>query len=693
MIQAEKPYAFRERMLQIHEPGIRRNGVAVSGEEYQLPETVKIRLASAGEVLEVAATDFADFLQVSMNLSAVVSDDKTAEITVFLAEDAGIDLGEFAVYRGFRIDISEKGIVVYGHDARGAAQGLYYIEDLMTFKKAPILKKGIINKKPAFSPQMVHSGYGLDDFPDEYLARVAHEGRDAIMIFTKDVNTTPYGFLDFNDLIRRAERYGIDVYAYSYLHSDMNPEEPGAEEYYEGTYGKVFSQCPGLKGVILVGESVEFPSKDPNVSAGKRSELVVDGIPSDKVSAGWWPCCDYPIWLNLVKKVIRKYNPAADIVFWTYNWGYQPEEARLKLIETLPNDVSLLVTFEMFHPIHYKHSTGFCCDYTLSFEGPGNYFKSEAAAAKKRGLRLYSMTNTAGLTWDYGTIPYEPMPRQWMRRYAAMFKAKDDWGLCGIMEGHHYGMYPSFISKLSKHCFLEPRESMEEILKTILVSEFGEENYGQVDSALTSFSDAIRNCTASNGDQYGASRVGPSYPFNLSYPISIPDHPEALYGSNIVFPRYHNVSEPNQTPLSVRIRDEIEARIQMLSDMEKGMESLRSCPVMNEKLERLILLSQFITNCSKTSLHAKQWHSLICRMNVEPTQEGLGKIYDEMEALLLSEIKNAEETIPLVEADSRLGWEPSMLYMTDRWHLEWKIRQVRYVIDCDIAEYRRCIKL
>ena len=52
-----------------------------------------------------------------------------------------------------------------------------------------------------------------------------------------------------------------------------------------------------------------------------------------------------------------------------------------------------------------------------------------------------------------------------------------------------------------------------------------------------------------------------------------------------------------------------------------------------------------------------------------------------------------EDTIPLVEADSRLGWEPSMLYMTDKWHLEWKLRQLDYVQNHELVTCRRCISL
>ena len=67
---------------------------------------------------------------------------------------------------------------------------------------------------------------------------------------------------------------------------------------------------------------------------------------------------------------------------------------------------------------------------------------------------------------------------------------------------------------------------------------------------------------------------------------------------------------------------------------------------------------------------------------------GLVDVLDELVALAESEIANAEAAIPLVEADSRLGWEPSMEYMTDAEHLRWKIRQVRLVLEHSIPEFR-----
>ena len=80
-------------------------------------------------------------------------------------------------------------------------------------------------------------------------------------------------------------------------------------------------------------------------------------------------------------------------------------------------------------------------------------------------------------------------------------------------------------------------------------------------------------------------------------------------------------------------------------------------------------------------------------MQVEPDAKKASMLLDEMVAIAEAEIENAKATIPLVEADSRLGWEPSMEYMTDKEHLLWKIEQMRRVIDEEIPKYRGILEL
>ncbi len=108
-------------------------------------------------------------------------------IGIVLAQEEGISLGEYQCYRGYRLEINDS-ISICANDFRGAAQVLYYMEDMMELRRAPYLEKDTFSVKPAYSPNMVHSGYGIDEYKDEHLNAIAHAGRDVILVFTKGVN-------------------------------------------------------------------------------------------------------------------------------------------------------------------------------------------------------------------------------------------------------------------------------------------------------------------------------------------------------------------------------------------------------------------------------------------------------------------------------------------------------------------------
>ena len=655
--------------------------------------------ATEDVVIQTAAADFADFFAVSMGVKATLSQTGTHSgdnvITVALADET-VDMGSAAGKKGFMIVVDD-GICVYGYDARGAAQGLFYLEDVMCMNHAPYVNKGIIRKKPMLSPRMVHSGYGMEQWPDEYLMRLAHEGRDAILVFTTGVNQTRVGYLDFNDLIHRAAKCGLDVYAYGFFLEGKQPQEEGAEEFYEKTYGELFKNCPGLAGLTLVGEVIEYHSKDPRVSKYLCYESH-QGLPDTRPKSGWFPCNDYPEVLRMIQRAVYKYNDKADIVFWTYNWGDQPEDARVELINNLPEGITLQSTFEMFDSCKVNGATIAPADYSLALAGPGAYFTSEAIAAKKRNIKLYTMSQAGGVTWDFGCVPYEPMPYQWIKRFEAMRKANRDWGLCGGMESHHHGLYPSFISKLSKHVFYEPAEPMEKTLEWLFAGWYGEENLPKIKVGFHLWSEAITRYTPTGSDLSGASRIGPAYPFNLYFNAKPPHEEEAMFGNLVVATNYgiglgNYVGKTTRNVPNLRIHAEIASLETMLELMNHGIGVLESVPNKNDKLLSEINLGKYIANCVKTNIHAKKWHILKCKLHAEFTKEGLYPILQDMEDLLHKEIANAEATIPLVEADSRLGWEPSMLYLGDKEHLQFKIDQVNYVLNVEIAKFRQDMEI
>ena len=681
----ERNYAFRQRIDQIHRPDRRHLDARPEGHEVGIEDGWRIAVPqNASSYLLDVAKDLQDYLFTSMRVSTLLlrADDLSrtgGQIIVLGTRETASDAGTaLTVPRSYRLQIAGDRIDVCGYDERGTGQACYYLEDLMNLREAPFLTPGNETRQPVFSPRMVHSGWGIDQFPDAHLNAIAHAGMDAVLVFVKGVNRTTMGHLDINDLIARAARFGLDVYLYSYLISRKHPSDPDAEAFYESTYGELMRAHPGARGIVFVGESCEFPSKDTNTTQKLRSER----LPTDtKPNPGWWPCADYPDWLNMVKRIIHRHNPSADVVFWTYNWGWAPEDARLALIRSLPDDISLQATFEMFEDIERRGIPIRCVDYTVSFAGPGHYFATEAGAAHERGLRLYTMSNTGGLTWDFGVIPYEPVPFQWARRHENLLKANRDWGLCGLMESHHMGWWPSVVADLAKWAFWQPHTPAEDILPKLARRDFGPQAASLAIEAWRHWSEAILDYVPTNEDQYGPFRVGPAYPLLFAEDeIAFPSADYAHFGSRILKTRYrpHN---PDILNGEIACLEAMAARwAQGIVAMKRAVEA--TPPGKRENGRRMLALGEFILCCVRTAIHVKRWWQL--RQELTTTRENAASVLNRMTALAEAEIANVSTAVPLVEFDSRLGWEPSMEYMADRAHLEWKIAQVRRVLDEEI---------
>lgn len=690
----ERNYEFRQRMLQRHRYDLRQ--ADRSGNQVEIDESYIIAIdKNAGRVIENAALDLQEFLRRSMDVALAVkryADLEAIDRNCIIIKVCGC---VEPVSGACKVMAAEGCITLAGYDERGAAQACFRAQDQMTLNMGPYLE-GEKVYVPKFSPRMSHSGYGLDDFPDAHLLSIAHAGMDSILVFVKDVNLSPKGYLDFNTLIWRAAGFGLDVYAYSYYHSERNPEDPDAFEHYNGTYGKLFQSCPGLKGVVFVGESCAFPSKDPRVS-GILQQSMIDGIPSEKPRSGWFPCADYPQWLNYVKGIITRYKPDADIVFWTYNWGNAPEEDRLALIDNLPTDISLMVTFEMYDNYDVGDVPAATTDYTICVPGPGPYFVSEAKKAKERGIRLYTQANASGLAWDFGTIPYAPFPAHWHARYDALLKAREDYGLSGIMENHHYGFYPSFISAMETMRYEEDLTAQEAMERQAILL-YGKENAQLGLDAWKCLDKAMDCYMSTNEDQYGPARIGPAYPFMYQNVPQIPKEPTAHHGGNIItFPDYgsdmlffhtHHTMGSSGMP-QFRFEKELKSLEKMRWYLGRALLTFallepRLSGWRLEECSRLSNLVKYIDCCVLTIINSKKWHHHRWTVKAHPDPKSVLALLKQMIAIGYEEIQNAEDAIPLLEADSRLGWEPSMEYNGSKRNVEWKIRQTRQVIEHEI---------
>lgn len=669
-MKIERNYDFCKRLLEVHKKDRRDHSLTPSPDEFIFRDTVRILIQpDAGEIAQTAAKDFADYLFVSMNVTAFVTydDGKAGENCVRLVLNT--DLGEASERRGHRITVEDM-VTVEGYDENGIAQGLYYLEDVMNLRFAPFLKKGVETRRILFVPRTIMSGYGIDEYPDAYLARLAHHGFSGIMLWIRGLNISKKRcFCNFKDIALRAAKYGLEIYVESYTTHDVYPEGEEAQAHYDAMYGELFRECPFIKGIILVGEACKFEGRDQDIPKGREA---------------WaWPSRDWPLLVNMVQKAVRKQRPDAVVVMCSYNWGQAPKEDRQRLIADMPDGITWECGYEMFATFNLNGRDMRCFDYSLRVVEPGYYFKTEAEAIGKRKLPFMTIGNTGGKTWDFGVIPYIPAPYRWAERFEYMRSAHDRYGLSGLSDSIHFGCHPSFISEIAKWAFATPRVDLKVKIPQILASYFGREHVKVVDEALTLWSQALSYNIPSNEDQYGALRIGPSYPFYAGLGpckgISPPQAPYVMH--KLEEGMFHNTyfqCSPGFL-IAERIDDEIASFRQEEDLLLQGIHMMEQLKKPNEELQRLINMGKFMYRTVVTAIHRKlYWKQDQLRIKALEEKDPIahGQAIDEMLELLRKERENAEQAIPLVEFDSALGYEPSIEYATDRARIEWKLNQV-----------------
>ena len=696
--ERERHYAFRSRLNTVHESGRRDFSITPTDSEFVFSDGIKISIPNAaGEVLYNAARDFEDYLWVSMGVSATLIKGGDAKLR--------ITLDDTLAKQQHKITTTLSHIEIKAKDERAAAQALYHLEDLMNLRRAPFVECGKEDRTMLFSPRMVHSGFACDEFPDPYLKQIAHAGMDAILIFVYDIDSTKGNkhYQDINDTIERAKKIGIDTYLYSYIHAFAHPEQGLAP--FENTYGRVSRAYPQAKGFILVGESCEFPSKDPRVIPIAARDRGKQHEGDTRPMAGYFPCSDYPQWVKAVTDAIRRHNPTSDVVFWTYNWGGAKDEYRKTLLTNIQKDISLMATWAMCGDCTLPNGLTFHCDdYTQTPVEPGHYFSTEAKWAKDLGLKLYAQSCTAGVTWDFGSVPFMPVPQHWKKRWDFMVEAHYNWGLSGLMEGHHQGWYPNFVTELSKEAFTRGGIPFEKHLRMIAKRDFGDENADKVIDAWEKWSVASSYIPPSHANQYSFLRMGPAYPFNaLGERIQVgiggddsSDYPRSRHASNgLKICRLNYADDqvrqwvegldyfPRIEVAADKLKKEIDGFDYAHKLFMEGAATLKSAAntldgARKKKAMRIANLGEFMGRTCRTAVNVKSATALEnIVLNEKSTSAEKAAAKAKIIELARDDYENAKAALPLVDADSRLGWEPTMDYCGGREQIEWKLKRMR----------------
>jgi len=235
---SEKNYDFRLRHWQYHKPGRRDPRRKAGKNEVMMTEDWSIGYASESDCLTVtAADDFRDYLEKSMGISLRIVHEDGPRVLWLEAVPK--------IKKGFALDAGKEHIRISAAE-KMILRAAIHLEDMMNLEGAPVVPVGKMIRKPMYEVRIVHSGTGLDVFPDCELMALLHAGYDSIELFYEGPDRNHIGRCDFNDIITRAARLGIQTFFHNYVRTYVHPDEDGAQENFErfkAKFGKRIGEC------------------------------------------------------------------------------------------------------------------------------------------------------------------------------------------------------------------------------------------------------------------------------------------------------------------------------------------------------------------------------------------------------------------------------------------------------------------
>lgn len=713
-LPVEDSYAFHKQISEWREPLRRDPALRPTAAEMSVPGQgwrLLIR-ADSGQVLQTAAAEFQEYLERSMQVR--VTADRPPALAEWKSQRRAIVAGTreqlpacgpaLKAAKDYRILVAPELITVCGYDERGAMYGLFDVERRMNLREAPFLPRTLdTTRHSLFKARMVLSGLGWEEWPDRYLALLARYGFDAIYA---SVYVNPNGVPGppphwdrmkkqdpqrVHDLIRRAARYGIDLYCpIVYVYTGEPDNEAGLRKLVRD----IVTEFPEIRGYVLLTEGFFY-----------RSFFGAGG--EGKINLKDW-VRNWARGVGIVSEETRKINPAIEVLPWEYNIDFRPAQVETKRYGTaqLPVETIPLLTFENGKGFERDGEKGSLKDYAINEVGPAEVTMAQIDEARKRGMRgVYSKADTFA-SWQYGTFPYLPFPQQWHARYMALEKYAID----GTLETWSYGFKPNWVAEMRAWYSWSGYPALDELLKSIARREFGAGNEELVLTAWKQFSEAIKlvpdtgpNMGTNNsvatplffqqpkpramtlhhswsdpGMWQRESQLWPYWPYTPSRLILAPD-----------FTNKVNSAERYARPFSLPVFNKY---LGLAADhMENGLRSYRRAALNAPASKRAsamreVLLAEQLQRMMRSDRAVLEFEDMRFRLDSSGDRAGLLK---RMTALLEEERDRTRHSLETARRDSRLGyeWEQDYIYTPD--HIEEKLTLIEVTLKEQIPAYRK----
>ena len=505
----------------------------------------------------------------------------------------------------------------------------------------------------------------IGSFPEGLLQKLAAEGVNAVWMhvvlntLVKDPKYPEFGIgsetriANLKRLVGRAARYGIKVYLYMNeprcLRSEffdgagrdgirgvtedgkgitaMCTSVPETRRWLRDSLATLFSQVKGLGGVFTITMSENLTSCAshnhregcPRCKARSVGEIVaeVNATIVEGVTAG---------------------DQDAEVIVWNWAWPAGLED---EVFPRLPKrNCRVMSSSERDMPVTVGGKTVGVRDYSISQVGPGEVALRYWDAAKRNGLPVVAKVQACS-SWELSPFPYIPV-LDLVDEHARKLSAA---GVNGVMLSWSCGSAPA----------MNLRPFGGESLDGIARSEYGEKAVPKVRKAWTAFSEGFRQypfdvVTLYKGPQHWGP-ANPLYPRKTGYSATMVGFPydDLCYSGAI-----------GKWDMQWCGRFPVEPWIERFEKVRDGFEE--GCRLFAEALGDMDGAQRAAAARDLEMFRAEALHF---RSVVDQSRFVLARDRGDemgMRAFAARELEAARRLLPIVRADSRIGYECSNHY-------------------------------
>ena len=363
---------------------------------------------------------------------------------------------------------------------------------------------------------------------------------------------------------------------------------------------------------------------------------------------------------------------------------------------------------------------GYLRDYSLSQIGPAEVTEAQIGKARKRNMKVFCKADTFA-SWQFGTLPYLPVPNQWFERYKALEKYRVN----GTLESWSSGYKPNFISELRAWTCWSDAPPMEELFSVMAARIFGEEGKAKAVKAWEYFSQAIKlvpdtgpnmgtnnavgnplffqipplrtttfNYSWTDFDKwmgYFGGELNPYWPFTVSRMVFYPDFTDKTNKAELYARSATGIQADNDTkvlPVFLRYMN------QAADKMEEGLKLYREAALTGpdskrQQAVREVVVAEQLHRMMQSDCAILEFEDLRLKQVAEKDIKKIGEILDLMESIVSDEIARTELSLLAATRDSRLGFQFEQDYVYTPYSLSEKLEVLKETLNAQLPTARR----